>query len=97
MKTVYLVTAHCTPHTIAAVRPTNPQMADLMAAGPAVQQPYATKRSADKLHAALVATGMYTVTFAEKRAFESIEEAFMHVTGLCPAEGASCPAEERAA
>lgn len=82
MRTVYVVTAQPTQATIDAVRPHNPEMAELMKA-PIVQR-YFTKKAADKLEAEWRATGMYTVSRSTAMA-GTLEDVLMHVTGLCPA------------
>lgn len=83
MRTVYIVTATATQASIDAVRPHNPELADLMAV-PMVQKRF-TKRSADKIEAELKESGCWVVTRSTGLA-GTFEDVLMHVTGLCPAK-----------
>lgn len=82
MRTVYIVTGKATQKSIDEVRATNPQLADLMAV-PLVQK-YFTKRAADRLEAEWRASGIWEVTRSTALA-GTLDDVFMHVTGLCPA------------
>lgn len=87
MRTVYIVTAKAKASAVAEVRKTHPELADVMAANP-LSQRYFTKRSADRCETEWLASGIWDVTRSTGLA-GSLEDVFMHVTGLCPAQVAS--------